>query len=518
MTETYLSNWITNYLYVQPGHPVSYDGRPWMPQIFDTDQRYRCLKTSRQVGKSTAGLSLGMGLMGIHDYFVVNYIAPEKKHCQTFSREKIDPMMDGSPIFEHHLEGDVDNVFEKRFSNKSSYKLNWAKRNPDRIRGGTSDMIHYDEVQDLDVFELAPVVEEQLTNSRYKYRLYTGTPKSFSNPLHHLWQDTDRREWLLKCEGCNKWNNLGISNIGKVGPVCESCGKALGIRNGKWVAHNPGAKIAGFHVNKLHLGVMQRSKEDWQEIIDAYESYELWRFKNEVLGLAAETAEVPVSEGALRACCDPSIQIEPKPLAKYMGAPLYAGIDWGHGSAATVLVIGQFYNSRFRYLFMKKYEGDATDKRYCIPDIVDILERWSVKRVHSDYGGGFGMNEEIRDRFGKDKVTTNYWPGSTVSSDKTWSTKHSPPRLMANKSKAFGTYIRLINKGSITFPCEEEMFSDTGKDQSFAQDFLNVRREPDANDRVRYIKAGPEQHDDTVHACIYAYMIARMDKGGQINT
>ncbi|MFB6373294.1 MAG: phage terminase large subunit family protein [Bradymonadaceae bacterium] len=143
MSETYLSNWIANYLYVQPNRPISYDGRPWMPQIFDTDQRKRCLKTSRQVGKSTAGLALSTGLMANHDYFRVNYISPEKDQAKTFSREKIDPMMDGSPIFDY-LKGDVNNVYEKRFSNKSTYKLNWAKHNPESIRGGTSDMIHYE--------------------------------------------------------------------------------------------------------------------------------------------------------------------------------------------------------------------------------------------------------------------------------------------------------------------------------------------------------------------------------------
>jgi hypothetical protein len=199
-----------------------------------------------------------------------------------------------------------------------------------------------------------------------------------------------------------------------------------------------------------------------------------------------------------------------------MGGPLYAGIDWGTGEAATVLAIGQFYEGQFRYLFLKKYEDEKADPSHCIPDILELLERWSVTRVHCDYGGGFGLNEDIRDEFGRNKTTTNYWSGSAIASDQSWSDKQSPPRLMMNKSKAFGAYIRMINKRKVRFPCQEDMFDETGKNQSFADDFLNIRRELDANERVKYIKAGPDEHDDTVHACIYAYTIARQDKAGRI--
>ena len=513
---TYLSNWVTNYLCVRPNTPVNYEGRPWMPAIFDTNERFKMLKTSRQVGKSTAGCGLATAHMAMKPYFNVLYVAPVRDQARKFSYQKVTPMIEGSPLLQRRM-GGIDNVHEKKFNNGSKYFLLYAKHNPDSARGPTADFVHYDEVQDQDIFEISPVIDEALTNSEYKFRLYSGTPKSFSNPSHYLWQDTDQREWIINCEGCSRGINVGVRNIGKKGPVCHHCGKLLDISNGQWVKHNPGAKIAGFHVNQLHLGVMTRSQEDWDEMLHKFETYEDWRFLNEVMGMAADTADVPITEAMIRNCCDPSVVIDPKPLADYMGTPLYAGIDWGHGDAATVISIGQFHEGKFRYLFIKKFEGQATDPKYCVPKIVKILKDWRVKRVHCDYGGGFGLNERIRDEFGRRKTTTNYWSGSAQAADRRWSEKHNPPRLTMNKSKAFGTYIRLMRRRSLKFPCSEDMFDRTGKDQSIADDFLNIRQEIDSHDRVTYIKAGPEQHDDAVHACIYAYIIARQDRASRLS-
>jgi len=502
--EVYFSNWISNACYVEEGEPLSYDGREWMPGIFDCDRRFRLLKTSRQVGKSTSGCADSLGRMASQGLDIL-YIAPEQKQAREFSHQKVSPMLDGSPVF-RRMKGVPDNVHEKSMTNGTKYFLKYAKHNPDAIRGVTVDGVHYDEIQDQDLESIRPVAEEAMFNSRHKLRLFTGTPKSYSHPPHHLWKKSDQREWIVTCTACSSYNNLGTDNIGKSGPVCKHCGEDLDVSNGQWVAHSPESDMAGFHVHQMHCKNSHRTQEDWDDFLYKYENYDDWRFLNEVLGISADTAETPITRQMLYQICNPELQVLSDPPSSYTSAPCYAGIDWGHGPAATAIAIGQFKNGRFRYLFLKKYEEEATDPRYCVPDMIKHMKRYKVARVHADYGGGFGLNERLIDKMGRGKVTTNYWSGSAVASDEKWSVKNRRiPRLTLNKSKAIGAYIKKIEDMALELPRSDDVFPD------MAQDFLNVRKDRDHRGNLQFIKAGPNQNDDLFQACIYAYIIARQD-------
>lgn len=508
MSAAYLSNWISNGICVKPNVNLSYKGRAWMPAIFDTKRRFRLLKTSRQVGKSTGGTAESTARMATEPYFNVLYVAPEQDQSRKFSRQKVGPMIQGSPVL-RRMQGKPNNIHEKGFTNGSKYFLLYAKHNPDAVRGVTADMVHYDEIQDQDLDKIRPVIEEAMLNSEHKLRLFSGTPKSFSHPPYHLWQESDRREWIVTCHGCQRYNNLGVENIGKSGPVCKHCGKDLDVDNGQWVRHNRSADMAGFHVHQMHCKVSHRTQADWDDFLYKFENYDDWLFLNEVLGISADTAEMPITRGMLYEVCNPEISIQENPPARYTAAPCYAGIDWGHESAATALSIGQFKNGRFRYLFMKKYEGDSTDPRYCIPDMVKYMKRYKVERAHADYGGGFGLNDRLVEQMGRGMVTTNYWSGSAIASDQKWSVKNrSIPRLTLNKSKAIGTYIKKITDLELEFPRSEDFMPE------FAQDFINVRKDRDHRGNIQYIKAGPGQNDDLFQACVYAYAIARQAMSG----
>lgn len=516
--EAYLSEWASNGIKVAPGAELTYRGRKWMPALFDTDANKKLCKMSRQVGKSTFGSALSTSLMALNNRFNILYAAPEQDQTQKYSHDKVTPMIEGSPALSSII-GTPNNVFEKKFSNtQSKYYLKWAKHNPDACRGITVDMVHYDEVQDQSLDEIEPVINEAMFTADKQRLLYTGTPKSYANPIHGLWQKSDQREWIIQCTGCSRYNNLGISNIGKKGPICKHCGKLLDVDNGQWVKHRRDADIAGFHVHQLHCkishakwdredGVWRRSQDKWDVILDKYENYRLDKFLNEVLGVSADTAELPMSESMLKKACSDFI-MHRDPQAEVMGAPIYAGIDWGRGSAATVLSLGQFRDGRFQYIFMKKYDGDAAKPDYCIPDILQILREFRVSRAHCDHGLGWGMNGRLDTNYGGHRVTSCYYSNSASSADYTWKTKHKEvPCLTLNKSKACSAFIEAIRKQDVLFPTERQFFS------GFSEDFMNVRTEVDRRDNLRYVKA-EGGNDDTFHACLYAYVIAMHDAAG----
>lgn len=481
---------------------------------------------SRQVGKSTGGAAEEIARLCLYDAFNILYVAPEQDQSRKFSQDKVKPIIESSPVVKSQIDPDLNNVHEKGFKKGGKLYMKYAKHNPDSCRGITCDMIHYDEIQDQDLDILEKVIDESLFTSEFKLRLYTGTPKSMANPIEKKWQESDQREWIVRCRHHtpHKYNRLGIKNItcglkGVIGPACVYCGKALDVDDGIWVAHNPGAQVAGFHVNQLHVkgshakfknGVWVPEMEEWNEIITKLEKGPEDSFLNEVLGESADSAEQPITEEMLFRCADPELrltkykQLDPK----YMSRKNFAGIDWGHGEYSTALVIGQFDQAKggFRIIFMKTYEGSQTDQKYCIPDIVKHLANYRVERAHCDYGGGFAMNsllDEKLEQIGKrGMVTTNIWSASAKARDAKWDYSHELPALTLNRTKHMSDFITRLARHKIILPCWEDFHP------QFSDHFLNIRKEiDDKKDTYSFVRVGK---DDMFHASIYAYIIAKL--------
>lgn len=502
-----ISNWVANSIFVAKNQRFTYDGREWMPALFDTPSRTRIWKMSRQVGKTTGGVAESTCHLCLREGFRILYVAPERDQASKYHHDKLKPIIEESPIVKTQR-GEPNNVFEVGFKKKGKIYLKYAKHNPDSCRGLTVDMVHYDEIQDQDLDETEPVIRETMFTSDYKLSLYTGTPKSMVNPIEKKWQASDQREWVIRCphHTPNKWMRLGIRNIGQHGPICHHCGNQLNVSNGQWVITNPGAKMAGFHVNQLNCKISHRSQADWDEILDKYENTERALFLNEVLGESADTAEVPITEQMMRNVCDKDYKMSESPPPGVMRYQNFAGIDWGHGQYATSFVIGQMdqKTKKFRYIYMRKFEGKECAPSYCLPEIVKMVKKYQVVRVHCDFGGGYALNEQLNDLLADinkpDLVTANYWSNSAVASDATWSMNHDVPRLTLNKSKAFAAFINKLWKRRVIFPRWQDF-------APFLEHFTNVRKEHDEKkDYIRYDRAGP---DDTFHACVYAEVIAR---------
>jgi hypothetical protein len=504
-----LSNWISNAVYINSRERLKFQGRMWAPALFDTFHRRRLWLMSRQVGKSTNGAAEGVARGAKYKGFRTLYVAPVEDQAGKFSKDKVGPMIEFSPVIRQQVL-QINNVYEKHFRSGGRYYFKYAKHNPDNVRGITCDMVHYDEIQDQDLDAIVPVVDEAMFTSKWKLRIFSGTPKSFANQAHKLWLDSDQREWVIRCRRHtpNKFINVGIRNIGKHGPICHHCGGLLDTDDGIWVKHNPLGLMAGFHIHQLICKISHESPEEWKEILIKLEKYSEAKFMNEVLGMSADTAEMPLTERHFQVCSDKDLDLTYEPPASYFHSNLYAGIDWGHGEAATALAIGQFHHGKFRYLFFKKYEEAQCDPDFCIPDMVSILKKFRVSRIHCDYGGGFGLNKRLAGHFEKGALTTNVWSDSALAGDEQWAVKNQEvPRLTLNKSKIFANYIQDIHFRKFVFPRWDSIYP------HFIKDFLNVRKEEDRSEKVRYVKAG---NDDLFQAAIYCYVIAKADFNAQM--
>ena len=508
-----LSDYIEHRMYFGRNLKATFLGREWQREIFDCSAVRRVLKMSRQVGKSQQEGARCVALPAFNDNYRILHVSPSEKQARKFSQDKIDPIIKETKELKASIS--AQNVGVKIFKNEGKVYIEYAKDNPDRCRGITADEVHYDEVQDQTLHLIQDVIDEVLFTSKHKIRVYAGTPKTLDNEIEsRLWANSDQREFMVACRRHTptKWLFLTEKNIGKMGPICNHCGHLIDVSDGKWIKFKPENDMAGFHVTQLHCKVSHATYEDgkwvfnrasWSEILRKHKEYEKFRFNNEVLGLSYDNAEKPFTLSILRKACESGTTMDPTPEPSMMSIPRYAGIDWGHGKAATVLVIGQrdpSNLSRFRILFMKKYEGAETSKDICIPDMVRIMRAYAVSRVHADYGGGFGLNDDVNAAF-RERFSANFWSHSAIAADEKYNGTHEYPVLTLNRSNAISNFINKVRNGVIILPRWEDFHP------TFSVDFLNIRKEISKNDEVKYIRTGV---DDAVHATLYCYAIAQV--------
>jgi hypothetical protein len=119
------------------------------------------------------------------------------------------------------------------------------------------------------------------------WRWYFSHPSLAGHGVDVYWQQSDKKEWFIKCDECKTEQTLSWPesvSIDRGCYICKSCGQELldGVRiNGKWVATSDG-EFSGYHVSQLML--YNKSAKD---IIKAFNDPQKDKqyFYNYVLGL-----------------------------------------------------------------------------------------------------------------------------------------------------------------------------------------------------------------------------------------
>ncbi len=526
------ANLVANRIFVKQGQPYSFLDRPFMVQIFDDDHRYIALKTARQVSKSTTIAARMITRCETYAPFSSLYLSPSEKQTGRFSHDRLGPTIKDSPHVAAMVgEDSLQNVYEKSFNNGSKIALTYAKENADRARGISADAIDYDEVQDMNLGPVEAVTRESLFTSEYKFRLYSGTPKSLSNGLEQrIWRKSDQREWMVRCRHHVPvyHQKLTPKNIGKHGPICDSCGRALNTLDGLWVKTSSRTDegktpfIHGYHIpqiifptTKQQIGVGKDGKPifgflDWGEfLLEIENSDEVWVL-NEKFGESADSAEKPITEDQLRALCDPLVNLPTVYEPWMIGELTYAGIDWGAGSkSSTALVIGQFdpKNPRFfKIIFCRRFHKREADPKTCVPEILRLLNVFRVKRAHADWGSGLGLNSRIDEARGDDFLTKNYW--SSAIAGKKIAYNKEIDAFVLNRSVAISRFFEALKRQAIKVAFTWDHY------KAFGSDILNVFREERKNGDPFY-DHNPDTMDDFLHATIYCWQIASWMKYSQ---
>ena len=507
------------------GKPLSLKDFPFVRALYDCRAPEMVMKAGRQVTKSTTQRNQLITDAALIDNFKALYIVPLKEQASRFSNFYLKRGLRDSPILKQWRTDTsrVDKIFAKELTNGSVIQLSYSGDNADRARGIPSDQILYDEVQDI-LWDCIPIINESLSYSPYKWRVYSGTPKTMDGTLEALWLRSSQHEWIMQCSHCKKYNVPIEEYIYKMiepqGLSCCFCKKLLNCRNGFWQPLRPDVSedFLGFHIPQIivprNVEYNPRDPYDkppnapraWKEILKKYETYPPGTFANEVLGFSHDLGGRIITIHELKECCQlPSFK-EITPDWLHGCTHICAGVDWGISAETsfTVVVVGGITSTgRIKILEVKKYYGTDTVEQ--TKDVARICHKWNVGFVGADFGVGYTNNILLRQILGFDRILEfNYttsthvlkWNGARFSLDRT----HSLNLLFIDMKRKF-----------ILFPPYHEM-------EPYFPDILSIYEHiiegPTRTKKV--FQKNPNVPDDFTHALNFLTIALRKVAGDPV--
>ncbi len=511
--------------------PFSFKGRRYLKLPYDTPAKRTLFKCGRQVEKSTFLGNKSLAYAAINNAFNILYVSPTNQQTKVFSQDRLKEPMETSDVLRAWTTSKLsDNVFLKKFINRSQITLRYAYHNADRTRGIPADLILIDELQDV-MTDNIPVIEECASHSPFKIFLYSGTPKSFDNAIEHYWSKfSTQNEWVVPCDRHGvpgdpsswHWNVLGEDNIGLKGLVCDRCKEPIQAMRpeAQWSSLNAKVRRSpqdgglgdkayeGFRVPQLMVPWL-----DWDEILVKYKTYPRSQFYNEVLGESFDSGTRPLTRQDIIDNCIEGFFMTTEKLAEIKhklgsSSPVFAGIDWGTGEGSyTVLSLGAYIDGFFTIFYIHRFEGQETEPQVQLDIIETLIKYWNVNLVGADYGGGFDRNDHLQRKLGRDRIVKYQYsqPGTK--------TKWHPElhRFLVHRTEVMNDIFSAIKrKNFIRFPDYQ------GFEAPFAKDMLNIFSEFNEQQRQIQYQKSPAATDDSFHSillCVLASLlrIPRMD-------
>jgi len=359
--------WVQQKVRDERGRPCDFHTRRYLIAIYDSFAQRMVIKKAAQMGITTFAILKALWLCETQTVKII-YTMPTATDVTDFSQSRVDPIIRKSRLTKPLL---IDNVGIKQLGDSFIYfRGAWNEKQAISI---PSDMNIHDEL-DRSKPDIREMYEERLAASELGWTLDISTPTLPNYGIAALYEETDKREWFVKCKQCGYEEVLTEENIIDDEFRCLKCRAVLDRSNGCW---RPTAQsdIVGFHITQLMA--------PWISAKEILRKRNEYRFKadyyNFVLGEEYAGGEGLLTRADILACVV-------KPYAVDGGAVI--GVDWGDTSWAVVRKGGNI-------IHMQKIEGDTRTHAWQVAELMDKFHADAV----CDFGYGDTKNKELIDLF-----------------------------------------------------------------------------------------------------------------------
>jgi hypothetical protein len=382
--------------------------------------------------------------------------------------------------------------------------------------------------QDADLSDL-PVIEACMSASKFRISRYTGTPKTFDNTIHLLWEDSSQAIWHIPCQetGCKHLNRCCatdgdlIKMIGETDLICAVCGKPVNSRLGFYVHGFPERQLTfpGYHVSQPILPMHYENKKNWKLLLNYQREKPTFAFYNEILGEPYDTGAKMITADDLRkAAVVPPVDTNQIERGRYIAVGV--GVDWGgRGKEKTsdtddfisntaIAVGGMLPDGSIEIPWIHKipYTIDSSMESEIV---INAAMSSGAYYIGMDYGGQGNVQETL--------LQSKGWPPDRIVPFTYAVMPPTKPLVFYNPPAARGVrssytldkprtlllLCEMIKRGFVKLPAGDKYIND------HLRDFLNIMEESIDNPRGsprKLVKRMPRRTDDVVHAINFLVM------------
>lgn len=321
--------WVAESNLIVDNRSFTYKRHEYLQQIYKDDHPFVVSMKGTQGGFTLKALLRMIYECRFLPIKGVLYLFPSRTDISDMSKGRLNPLIEENPdtIGQWVNETDATNI--KQIGKAFVYLRGMKSRLG--LKSIPVDFVVFDELDE------APQTMIEWALERMAHAEDGGHIEALSNPtlpdygIDKMFQSTDMRFWMLKCEACNSYHNLveefpncfvTKKKSGDVIRACVKCGKELNPAVGEWVAKKPSiTDKRGYQYSQLFS---QYPANEPRKILDTFKgTTNLRAFYNLKLGVPYVEAENRLSIEQILALCGPD------GIGNYDSGPCFMGVDQG---------------------------------------------------------------------------------------------------------------------------------------------------------------------------------------------
>jgi hypothetical protein len=383
--------WSLNIPEAQTG-VLDFDRFPYQrePYLESGDLDEMIVAKGTQVGFSTMMLRWALWIADEWGGTVM-YVMPVKGDVYDFSDQRVAPVIRGSDYLRSRMaHDDPDNKGLRKIGRGFVYFRGSTKAHDlDSVPATAMVLDEYDTLSQVNI----PVAEARVGAADHPMIRRIGVPTLDGVGIHAQYELTDMRRWVVRCDGCNHWQQVTMENLDwterspgryKARRVCERCRRPLDVKRGEWVAEHPDREVRGYHVPRLivpgaDMGkIVANSRSDKAEVLEAHHHRDL--------AMPWEREDARLSRAAIESSKRQGIELE----ESYVGYnPVTMGIDQSSVRGLNVRISEHLNEREKRLLWIGVVDDDAPGaegeaRHGALRKLADKMQRYNVTMAAID--------------------------------------------------------------------------------------------------------------------------------------
>lgn len=338
------SRWACEYRMMQGDYtgPWKFDRHPWLREMHDQKNEFAVGQKAAQMGYSETMLNVAFYALDILKRNVLYILPNQRPDAADFTTRAFNPAIDMSPHIKQMFTG-TNNVGHKLVGNANLFIRGSNARSG--LKSVPASVLIYDEFDEMDQANVK-LAEERSSGQEFRLNWKVSTPTIPGRGINTYYLRSTQENFFFPCPACSRQIRLKFPEsmvitcddpddprIKETHLICYECKARLEhkdkprfLKDGKWVAQNPGRLFRGFQVNQMYSPVLEPYKLAIMYLESKRDPAAEQEFFNSKMGMPHVIDGAQITED----CFDPLIKGYQMVEAHRPGSVITMGVDVGN--------------------------------------------------------------------------------------------------------------------------------------------------------------------------------------------